>query len=54
MVGISRVIPLALLLLACGGEGSDRSVIQNTGSDTLLNVAQAWACLLYTSDAADE
>ena len=41
MVGISRVIPLALLLLACGGEGSDRSVIQNTGSDTLLNVAQA-------------
>ena len=43
MVGISRVIPLALLLLACGGEGSDRSVIQNTGSDTLLNAAQAWA-----------
>lgn len=35
----------ALLLLGCAG-GSDRSqraVIQNKGSDTLLNVAQAWA-----------
>lgn len=33
------------LLVACGG-GSDRAgraVIQNKGSDTLLNVAQAWA-----------
>ena len=39
----SRILPLALLLLACGGGGSDRTVIQNTGSDTLLNVAQAWA-----------
>ena len=41
-----RAAPVAaLLVFACGG-GSDRaqrSVIQNKGSDTLLNVAQAWA-----------
>ncbi len=30
------------LLTACGGRG-DRTVIQNKGSDTLVNVAQAWA-----------
>jgi len=30
------------LLTACGG-GQDRQVIQNKGSDTLVNVAQAWA-----------
>lgn len=30
------------LLLACGG-GERREVIQNKGSDTLVNVAQAWA-----------
>ncbi|NIM69270.1 MAG: phosphate ABC transporter substrate-binding protein PstS family protein [Xanthomonadales bacterium] len=29
-------------LLACGG-GQQREVIQNKGSDTLVNVAQAWA-----------
>ena len=35
---------LSLLLVACGGgEGSGRTVIQNKGSDTLVNVAQAWA-----------
>jgi phosphate transport system substrate-binding protein len=38
---------LALLALAtaCGGgvNGASRTVIQNKGSDTLLNVAQAWA-----------
>ncbi|MGI9626088.1 MAG: phosphate ABC transporter substrate-binding protein [Longimicrobiales bacterium] len=34
----------AALLFACGGgDGTDRAVIQNKGSDTLLNVAQAWA-----------
>ena len=33
---------LAALVVACGG-GSSRSVIQNKGSDTLVNVAQAWA-----------
>jgi len=32
-----------LCLAACGGRGKDRSVIQNKGSDTLVNVAQAWA-----------
>ncbi len=30
------------LLVACGGKG-DRTLIQNKGSDTLVNVAQAWA-----------
>ncbi len=30
------------LLAACGG-GEQRQVIQNKGSDTLVNVAQAWA-----------
>lgn len=30
------------LLTACGG-GEQRQVIQNKGSDTLVNVAQAWA-----------
>jgi phosphate transport system substrate-binding protein len=37
-------LPLLLLALAtsCGG-GADRNIIQNTGSDTLLDVAQAWA-----------
>ncbi len=33
---------LGLLLAACGG-GERRQVIQNKGSDTLVNVAQAWA-----------
>ena len=42
-----RALPLfvALSALGCGG-GTDRpqrAVIQNKGSDTLLNVAQAWA-----------
>jgi phosphate transport system substrate-binding protein len=40
-------LPLALtaitaLLAGCGG-GEQRQVIQNKGSDTLVNVAQAWA-----------
>jgi len=35
-------MPALLLALACGGAG-DRTVIQNRGSDTLVNVAQAWA-----------
>ncbi len=43
---MKRFVPLAVLaIVACGG-GSDRvqrAVIQNKGSDTLLNVAQAWA-----------
>ena len=36
-----------LLLVACGrpepGSSGGRTVIQNKGSDTLVNVAQAWA-----------
>ena len=36
---------MLVLMLACGpgGEGGSRQVIQNKGSDTLVNVAQAWA-----------
>jgi len=40
------VVALTTAMLACGpgGEGgSQRAVIQNKGSDTLVNVAQAWA-----------
>ena len=40
------VAPLLLLALACGpggGGSGSRQVIQNKGSDTLVNVAQAWA-----------
>ena len=36
------LVPTLLLATACGG-GADRSLIQNTGSDTMLDVAQAWA-----------
>ncbi len=36
------LMSVILLTLACGGAG-DRTVIQNRGSDTLVNVAQAWA-----------
>jgi phosphate transport system substrate-binding protein len=38
---LSLIISTALLS-ACGG-GEQRQVIQNKGSDTLVNVAQAWA-----------
>jgi phosphate transport system substrate-binding protein len=39
------IAPLLVATLACGtgGEGGSRQVIQNKGSDTLVNVAQAWA-----------
>ena len=41
------VLPVLLFAVSCGGgDGSSRSgraVIQNKGSDTLVNVAQAWA-----------
>ncbi|MCF6264322.1 MAG: PstS family phosphate ABC transporter substrate-binding protein [Xanthomonadales bacterium] len=37
----SALLATAFLLVACGGQ--DRQVIQNKGSDTLVNVAQAWA-----------
>lgn len=41
-----KKLALALLLvagIACGGGSSSRNVIQNKGSDTLVQVAQAWA-----------
>ena len=42
---MKRIIPLAVLAIAscAGGDRAQRAVIQNKGSDTLLNVAQAWA-----------
>ena len=40
LFAVSAVI-LALALSSCGGER--RELIQNKGSDTLVNVAQAWA-----------
>ena len=50
----SRFISLFLvasiaMLSACGG-GEQRQVIQNKGSDTLVNVAQAWAEAYQTVD----
>jgi phosphate transport system substrate-binding protein len=42
----TKLIPAALLIgLACGpgGDRASRTVLQNKGSDTLVNVAQAWA-----------
>ena len=36
------VLFITAALGACGG-GEQRLVIQNKGSDTLVNVAQAWA-----------
>jgi phosphate transport system substrate-binding protein len=43
------VVAMAGLAAACGGEGApaskatEHAVIQNSGSDTMVNVAQAWA-----------
>jgi phosphate transport system substrate-binding protein len=34
---------VALILGCSGGERSSRTLIQNKGSDTLVNIAQAWA-----------
>jgi len=42
---------VSVLVAACGG-GQDRQVIQNKGSDTLVNVAQAWAEAYQTVDPA--
>jgi phosphate transport system substrate-binding protein len=44
-------LTLSVFLTACGG-GKDRQVIQNKGSDTLVNVAQAWAEAYQTVDPA--
>jgi phosphate transport system substrate-binding protein len=41
-----RTLLLSILLLVvatCGGKSKSRNLIQNKGSDTLVNVAQAWA-----------
>lgn len=35
------IVTVLLLAAACGG--AERNLIQNTGSDTMLDVAQAWA-----------
>ncbi len=45
------VVAVSAVLTACGG-GQDRQVIQNKGSDTLVNVAQAWAEAYQTVDPA--
>lgn len=45
------VVAVSIFLTACGG-GQDRQVIQNKGSDTLVNVAQAWAEAYQTVDPA--
>ncbi|MEM9302072.1 MAG: substrate-binding domain-containing protein, partial [Pseudomonadota bacterium] len=37
------VLAIASALTAACGGGDQRTVIQNKGSDTLVNVAQAWA-----------
>ena len=41
----TRIVPfIALFAIACGGgANAARTLIQNKGSDTLVNVAQAWA-----------
>jgi len=41
LAGALAVVSSALS--ACGGGSSNRTLIQNKGSDTLVNVAQAWA-----------
>ncbi len=41
---IRTIAAVAVLAMACGGgDRASRTVIQNKGSDTLVNVAQAWA-----------
>ncbi|MEE8495212.1 MAG: phosphate ABC transporter substrate-binding protein [Xanthomonadales bacterium] len=45
------VLVMPFFLTACGG-GGDRQVLQNKGSDTLVNVAQAWAEAYQTVDPA--
>lgn len=42
MKRFAKTIPLLLATFACGGR-QDRVVIQNKGSDTVVNVAQSWA-----------
>jgi phosphate transport system substrate-binding protein len=42
LLGLLAPVLLGFCMSGCGG-GSSRQVIQNKGSDTLVNVAQAWA-----------
>jgi len=46
---VIAAVTVSAMLTACGG-GQDRQVIQNKGSDTLVNVAQAWAEAYQTVD----
>jgi len=48
---ICTVLITAAIATGCGG-GERRQVIQNKGSDTLVNVAQAWAEAYQTVDSA--
>jgi len=50
-LSVSFMVAVAALLAACGG-GEQRQVIQNKGSDTLVNVAQAWAEAYQTVNPA--
>ena len=44
MTQMFKVLPILLLTISCGSDSrGGRAVIQNKGSDTLVNVAQAWA-----------
>ena len=49
MLALVAAALAASLITACGG-GERRQVIQNKGSDTLVNVAQAWAETYQTID----
>jgi phosphate transport system substrate-binding protein len=46
---LCQISSVALLVTACGG-GEQRQLIENKGSDTLVNVAQAWAETYQTID----
>ena len=50
-VRVCMMLVLAVMAAGCGG-GERRQVIQNKGSDTLVNVAQAWAEAYQTIDSA--
>lgn len=51
---VSRAALATLAVYACGGGSDrvDRALVQNKGSDTLLNVAQAWAEAYSTVNAS--
>jgi phosphate transport system substrate-binding protein len=40
---MNRLFVCAMVAAACGRGGGDRVMIQNKGSDTMVNLAQAWA-----------